>query len=65
MAKTIKKLSAYTIARNCSDLTDCQAGIKEIKEYMAYKESKGHKIPGTAYIRFYKLKKKEDKIKKK
>lgn len=65
MAKTLKKLSSYTSARNCTDFMDCEYGIREIKEYMDYKEKKGHKIPKNAYIKFYQLKKKQDKLRKK
>jgi hypothetical protein len=65
MAKTLKKLSAYTSARNCTDYMMCEYGIRELKEYMAYKEKKGHKIPSTVYIKFYRLKKKQDKLREK
>jgi hypothetical protein len=45
------KLSAYTIAKNCSDLSDVLAGIEELNKYFEFmpKPSK------TSYIRYYKL----------
>jgi hypothetical protein len=64
-SKTLAKLSSYTTAKNCTDLTDCKDGIKEIMDYMDYKEKKGQKIPATAYIKFYQLRKKEEKLRKK
>lgn len=45
------KLSAYTIATNCTDLTDIKAGISELNEYF----KKTLKPTNTAYIRLYKL----------
>jgi len=56
------KLSAYTIAKNCSDLADVEAGIDEIKKYFAKCENKGEKPKDTAYIRFAKLKRLEEEI---
>ena len=54
------KLSAYTIAKNCSDKADCKAGIDELTKY--FEETK--KPTKTAYIRFYKLHEKIKKLKK-
>jgi hypothetical protein len=52
------KLSSYTIAKNCSDITDCNDGIKELKEYL-----KIHKHPvKSVYIRYYKLVEKLKKL---
>ena len=51
------KLSAYTIAKNCSDKNDCQYGISELEKY--FKDIK--KPTNTSYIRYYKLK---ERIKK-
>jgi|GEM_PF-2206843 len=48
----VRKLSKYTIAKNCSDIQDVQMGLDELKEY--FKITK--KPTDTAYIRFYKLK---------
>jgi hypothetical protein len=64
-SKTLANLSSYTTAKNCTDLTMCKYGIDEIKEYMDYKEKQGQKIPAKAYIKFYQLKKKEEKLRKK
>ena len=30
------KLSAYTIAKNCTDITDCQYGIEELKNFIKF-----------------------------
>jgi len=57
------KLSAYTIAKNCSDLTDVEAGIEELKNYFHQCETDNKPICKTAYIRFYKLMAKKDKYK--
>jgi hypothetical protein len=64
-SKTLANLSSYTNARSCTDLTDCKNGIEEIIEYIDYKEKKGQKIPAKAYIKFYQLRKKEEKLRKK
>lgn len=74
MAKRIKKapllktLSGYTIAGNCTDITDCKDGIDELIEYMDYCYSINAKVPTTAYKRYNKLveklKKFENKKKK-
>ena len=52
------KLSAYTIAMNCTDISDCNIGIVELKEYLS--KTKNPII--TAYIRFYKLHEKINKL---
>ena len=49
------KLSAYTIAKNCSDLSDVNAGIDEMKQYFAKCDRENKKPTNTAYIRFTKL----------
>ena len=54
---TMKNLSAYTIAKYCSDETDCQYGINEIYAYI--KRTK--KVPPRAHIRLFKL---SEKLKK-
>lgn len=59
------ELSAYTIAKNCSDLSDVNAGIDELKDYFTACEKVGKKPIATAYIRFAKLGIKRDKLNKK
>ena len=59
-ALNTKTLSAYTIAKNCSDISDVNAGIEEMKEYF----SRVTKPSDTAYIRFAKLNEKLKKLKK-
>ena len=58
------KLSAYTISANCSDLSDVNAGVDELKKYFAACDKVGKKPTATAYIRLAKLSIKRDKIKK-
>jgi len=53
------KFSAYTIAKNCSDKTDIECGIKEIQEY--FDRTPMNKRTNTSYIRFYQL---HEKLKK-
>lgn len=53
-----KKLSAYTIARNCTDANDLEAGIQEMREYFNACERTGKEPVKSAYIRLYKLKEK-------
>ena len=60
--KTKSKLSAYTIASNCSDLSDVNAGIDELKSYFTACEKLGKKPTDTAYIRLSKLGAKRDSI---
>jgi hypothetical protein len=45
------KLSAYTIAKNCTDASDCIYGIDELKAYL----NRAKKPNKTAYIRYFKL----------
>lgn len=61
---SIRTLSAYTIAKNCSDKSDCQAGINEINTYLLKMEKQGKKPANSVYIRFYKLHEKMKKLKK-
>lgn len=61
---SIRKLSAYTIAKNCTDKSDCQAGIDEIMEYFKKMEKENKKPANSVYIRFYKLHEKMKSIKK-
>ena len=55
------KLSAYTIAKNCSDITDVKDGMTEIREYL----DRTKKPCNTAYIRLYKLSEKLKKLESK
>jgi hypothetical protein len=59
------ELSAYTIAKNCCDLSDVNAGMEEFKGYFTACEKAGKKPTQTAYIRFTKLGIKRDKLNKK
>ena len=57
------KISAYTIANNCTDTTDCKAGIKEIRNEIRIIEAKNGKVPMFYYTRLGKLKDKLAKYK--
>ncbi|PXV62344.1 hypothetical protein CLV62_12032 [Dysgonomonas alginatilytica] len=57
----IKKLSLYTIATNCTDLSDLQGGINDMKEAIRQYENKGRKVPYFFYNRLRKL---NDKVAK-
>jgi len=63
MAKKInfRTLSAYTIAANCTDVSDCKVGLSELNSYLANAE----KPCNSAYIRFYKLRNKLEKLESK
>ena len=65
MNTNTKKLSAYTIAANCSDLTDIECGIEEMKDYFKACEKADKTPTNTAYIRFSKLHIKKEKLTKK
>jgi hypothetical protein len=54
----MKNLSAYTIAKNCSDLTDVNAGIEEMNQYFATEKNP----KPSAYVRFSKLKDKKQQL---
>ena len=49
------KLSPYTIASNCTDLTDIRDGINEIHEEMKRLVSEGKNVPSFFYSRLSKL----------
>ncbi len=52
------KLSPYTIAKNCTDLSDIKVGIDEVVNYL-----KVTKVPKrTAYLRLHKLEIKKKKL---
>jgi len=53
------KLSAYTIAKNCTDITDLRDGIKEIEDY--FSKTTMPKRTKSSYIRYFKL---HEKLKK-
>lgn len=59
-----RKLSAYTIAENCSDITDLKDGIKEVKKYLDDCSKEGRVPPPSAYIRLHKLVQKLEKLEK-
>lgn len=56
------KLSAYTVAANCSDLSDINAGMEEMKQYFESCRIENKKPTNRAYIRFSKLAIKKDKF---
>ena len=51
----MKKLSAYTVASNCTDLTDIRDGIAEIHEAMKACVESGKRIPSFYVSRLAKL----------
>ena len=57
------KLSQYTLAKNCTDLSDVNVGINELKEYFSACEKTGTNPTSTAYARFAKLNIKRDNLK--
>ena len=59
------KLSHYTIASNCTDLTDIRDGINEIQDEMKRLVSEGKDIPSFFYSRILKLQSKRKKCKQK
>ena len=61
----IRKLSPYTIASNCTDLTDIRDGINEIQDEMKRLVSEGKDIPSFFYSRILKLQSKRKKCKQK
>lgn len=61
----MKKLSNYTIASYCSDLSDVNAGINEIiTEYKKYQDL-DKKTPSYFSIRLKKLKEKQQRLERK
>ena len=59
----MKKLSAYTVASNCTDLTDIRDGIAEIHEAMKTWLNPEH-IPSFCVSRLAKLETKKKKLEK-
>lgn len=55
-------LSPYTIAANCTDITDLQGGIDDIKEAIRTYERLGKPIPHYFYSRLNKLMAKLNKL---
>ena len=56
------ELSAYTIASNCTDLTDVQCGINDINEAIKDLTDKGAKVPEIYVKRLRKLMEKKKKF---
>lgn len=52
------KLSAYTEAKNCTDITDLKGGIEDIENAIAICKSQNKKIPSYFYVRLSKLERK-------
>ncbi len=50
-----RKQSNYTIAKYCSDVSDCEAGIQEIRNNIFHYEVFNKKIPTSFYLRLNKL----------
>lgn len=48
-------LTAYTIAKNCSDINDIISGIREINESIELYITVGKTVPTFWYIRLNKL----------
>lgn len=59
------KLSPYTIASNCTDLTDIRDGINEIQDEMKRLVSEGKSVPSFFYSRLSKLQSKRKKYEQK
>lgn len=59
------KLSPYTIASNCTDLTDIRDGINEIQDEMKRLVSEGKDVPSFFYSRLSKLHTKRKKFEQK
>lgn len=59
----MKNLSAYTISKNCTDLTDIEVGLQEIRQYFNQCDRQNKKIPSSAFIRLYKLSEAQRKYK--
>ena len=59
------KLSPYTIASNCTDLTDIRDGINEIQDEMKRLVSEGKNVPSFFYSRLSKLQTKRKKFEQK
>ena len=56
------KLSPYTIASNCTDLSDIHDGINEIQDEIKRLVSEGKNVPSFFYSRLSKLQTKRKKI---
>lgn len=59
------KLSPYTIASNCTDLTDIRDGINEIQDEMKRLVSEDKNVPSFFYSRLSKLQAKRKKYEQK
>ena len=60
----VSELSAYTVAKNCTDLTDVMDGISEMKEHFKACEKSNKKPTARAYIRLAKLEAKRQQLSK-
>lgn len=59
----LKDLSAYTIAKNCTDTTDIEYGIIDMNKFINWMYESGDKTEfNKAYIRLYHLRKKQRKL---
>ena len=55
------KLSAYTVARNCSDLSDVLCGIDDLYLMIDKYTKAGKEVPSMVYLRLYRLRQAETK----
>ena len=62
MKRSKKILSAYTVARYCSDITDVTYGIEEIQEKIIEIYRANKRPPYYFYTRLSKLKEKLNKL---
>jgi hypothetical protein len=53
-----KKLSAYTIAKNCADLSDCRAGLEEVEARISKRLQQNMNVP------YYYFQRRNDLLKK-
>jgi hypothetical protein len=58
------RLSPYTIAKNCTDLSDIRIGLKELRDYFDQCYDLKKKPTKLSYKRLIKLYEKQTKLKK-
>jgi hypothetical protein len=61
----MKRLSNYTHARYCSDITDLEFGKQEITDEIEYRFRRKKPIPYFFYVRLIKIAQKTEKLKMK
>ena len=60
----MKTLTAYTHAKYCTDITDLNCGIQEVKDAISERTQKDIKIPHFFFVRLKKLETKLSKMQK-